>query len=67
MSGAIPLLSLCAFMLSTGTDFETVREYNWTCGRARHRPRISDTIVTELATGCGISVHSVPYNKRGMK
>jgi len=29
MSGAIPLLALCATMLSTGTNFETVKEYDW--------------------------------------
>jgi len=36
-------------------------------GSARHKPRSSDTVVTELVTGCGIPLHSVPYNKQGMK
>ena len=67
MSGAIPLLALCAVMLYAGTDFETVKGYNWTCGSARHKPRSSDKIVTELFTGCGIPVRSVPYNKQGME
>jgi hypothetical protein len=67
MSGSTLLLAVCAFMLSAGADFETAKEYSWTCGGARHKPRSSDTVVTELATGCGIPGHSVPYNKQGMQ
>ena len=29
MSGAIPLLALRVFIVSTGTGFETVKEYSW--------------------------------------